>query len=59
MARKRVTRATLAQALGKSEATLHRRLRGQSPFNTDELEVIASALGVTVSELLTRAEAAA
>jgi transcriptional regulator with XRE-family HTH domain len=36
-------------------STLSRRLTGNSPFNTDELALIADLLGVNVSDLFTRA----
>jgi transcriptional regulator with XRE-family HTH domain len=38
-------------------STLSRRLTGNSPFNTDELALIADLLGVNVSDLFTRAAA--
>ena len=57
MARGRVTGTTLAQTVGMSNATLSRRLSGAIPFNIDELAAVARALGLTVTELLTRAEA--
>lgn len=59
MARKRVTGATLAQALGVSQPTVSRRLSGATPFDLTELELVADRLGVTLPELLKRAEAAA
>lgn len=56
MARKRVTGTTLAQALQMSNATLSRRLNGLKAFDINELEVVGRVLGVTVTELLTRAD---
>lgn len=41
----------LAAALGMTETTLSGRLNGHTPFDTDELEVITSMLGVTVADL--------
>jgi hypothetical protein len=56
MARSRVTGTTLAQSVGMSNATLSRRLSGAIPFNLDELSAVATRLGLTVTELLARAE---
>lgn len=38
-------------------STLSRRLTGNSPFTVVELDLLANILGVTVSDLVTRAAA--
>ena len=58
-ARKRVTMSTLAQGAGMTYQTLRRRLAGTYPFTVDELERVASVLGVTVTDLNSRTEVAA
>lgn len=56
MARQRKKMTGLAQTLGISYATLHRRLANPpQSFRLDELELIADYLGITVPELLERA----
>jgi transcriptional regulator with XRE-family HTH domain len=45
----------LAQQLGKSQAFVSRRLRGELPFDIAELEQIAAWLNVPLVELLGRA----
>lgn len=56
MVRRQVTGAALAQALGKSQAYVSRRLSGETAFDTDDLEVIAGALRVSVADLVGHAE---
>jgi len=46
-----------ASRTGIPITTLSRRLTGNSPFNTDELDLIADLLGVTVSDLIAQAAA--
>ena len=43
---------SMADATGIPRTTLLRRLKGASPFNTEELDAIAGQLGKRVSELL-------
>ncbi|MET0887744.1 MAG: helix-turn-helix domain-containing protein [Mycetocola sp.] len=45
----------MARLSGISAARLHRRLHGNGPFNTDELEAVANVLGVEPSALTCRA----
>lgn len=52
MARAGMTQNQLAIALGWSPAYLSRRLTGAVDLTLAELEAIADALGVTVTELL-------
>lgn len=46
LARKKMTQRELAEQLGMGLPTLSRRLNGHTPFNTDELLAISSALGI-------------
>lgn len=52
MARRGVTQAKLAAALGLSQPSVSARLRGVTPFDVDELHTIAAFLGVPLSDLL-------
>lgn len=56
MERQGVTQVDLARDANVPRATLQRRLAG-SPFSIDELERVAQALGVEVSELVKGAAA--
>lgn len=56
MARRNHTQQTLAQAVGKTQQSLSRRLSGQTSFTVDELADIAAALGVNLSALVELAE---
>lgn len=56
MARQRKTFADLVpHVYGVSPATLRRKLSGQYPFDLDELEQIATALGVPSEDFVGRA----
>lgn len=46
LARQRITQQELAAATGLSQASISERLRGKTPFTTDDLERISEALGV-------------
>jgi len=59
LARQGLSYAQLAKASGISPSTLSRRLEGNKPFLFEELEAIASFLGMPLSELSRRTEAAA
>lgn len=59
MARAGVTQATIAAALGLSQAAVSARLLGKTPFDVNELTVIAGVLGVAAADLLPQAEAVA
>lgn len=52
-----VTTTSLAKALGLRRATLASRINGHTPFRSSELHVVATALGITASEITARAEA--
>jgi len=56
MGRRRKSRADLAQTLGVHPATAARRLDGEVPFDIVELCTVADWLGLTVTELIARAE---
>jgi transcriptional regulator with XRE-family HTH domain len=51
-ARRGVTQAALAKALGMSQQALSRRLVGEVAFDVDELDIIARHLDVPTAELL-------
>ncbi len=52
MARRRWSQRTLAEATGLSQSYIARRMTGQMPWTTDDLEQIASAMSVSLSALL-------
>lgn len=52
MARRKFSQTDLAAALGKSQASISRRLAGDQDFTVRELTAIAAWLGVSVASLL-------
>lgn len=58
MARRRMTQRSLAEATGLSQSYIGRRMTGDMPFTTDDLERIAAVLGITVSSLMSDERAA-
>lgn len=52
MARKRVTGRELARRLHVSAQWISQRTRGVVPLDTDDMEMVAGALGISVLELL-------
>jgi transcriptional regulator with XRE-family HTH domain len=52
MARQQVTQVQLSRSIGMSQQSLSERLRGKTPFTTDDLEAVAGALGVHPATLL-------
>ena len=54
-ARRRMTAARLARAIGMTEMTMSRRLSGRYPFDVEELAAISATLGCRVSDLLPQA----
>lgn len=52
MGRRRMSANALARALDKSDMYVSRRLRGATPFDVDDLELIAQVLDVQVTDLL-------
>ena len=59
MARRRMTQRSLAAATGMSQSYIGRRMTGEMPFTTDDLALIATALGVPVTALLVAADSSA
>ena len=55
MARKRITGRELSRRLHVSAQWISQRTRGVVPMNTDDIEMIAAALGISVLELLSDA----
>jgi transcriptional regulator with XRE-family HTH domain len=55
LARKRMSAAGLARALGVSQTYVWRRLEGQTSFDLNDLEKISDIVGVPIVELLTAA----
>ena len=60
MARRGMTPQQLADKVGMVQQTLSRRIRFDepTPFDTDELERVAEALGISVAQLVTAPEPA-
>lgn len=52
MARRRVSQATIAAALGITQQAVSQKLNGRRPLVLDEVLVIADQLGVPVAALL-------
>jgi transcriptional regulator with XRE-family HTH domain len=56
IARRRISAAKLAQELGWSQPYMARRMTGAQPFDLNDLQEMAGALGVKVSDILAHAE---
>jgi transcriptional regulator with XRE-family HTH domain len=54
-----LTQVMLGEMVGISQSQLSLLLSGTSPITIDEIDVIAHALGLTVSQVIDAAEAAA
>jgi transcriptional regulator with XRE-family HTH domain len=52
MVRRGISQTALASRLGMSQAAVSKRLRGETPFDINELAQIAAALDVTLDRLL-------
>jgi transcriptional regulator with XRE-family HTH domain len=52
MSRRRMSQMQLAEALGRSQAFVSRRLTGEIAFDINELATIAEALDVPITALL-------
>lgn len=52
MARRRLSGAGVARAVGKSQSYVSRRLTGETAFDLDDLEKIAGALGCRVNDFM-------
>ena len=59
IARKNISKADVAQALGKSRATASRKLSGLIPITLDELHVLAELIEVPPASLLPTDKASA
>jgi len=57
MGRRRVTQAELAGALGRTQQFVSRRVSGEVAMDTDDIDHIASHLGINALDLLRRAAA--
>lgn len=51
MARAKVTQSTIGLLLGVSQSGVSARLRGETPFNVDELLLVANYLEVGMADL--------
>lgn len=58
LARRKISGKKLAEDLGWSRTTTWRRLNGTYPFDVDQLDAIASHLGVSVGTFLSSQDAA-
>lgn len=56
LARRRMSAAELARRAGLKQPYVSRRMTGETAFDLDDLEVIANALGVKVSDLIRDAD---
>jgi transcriptional regulator with XRE-family HTH domain len=52
LARANITQAEFAQRCGWTPSTFSRRMSGEIPWNTDELEKVAAELGIDLAQLL-------
>lgn len=52
ISRRRITQLALAQRLGMSPASMSSRLTGQTPIDVNELDAIASELGLPIAALI-------
>lgn len=52
LARHRKTQAALAKELGVSEQYISKRLQGEGPFTTEQLEKTATMLGMSLYQLM-------
>ena len=52
MARRRISQKSLAEAIGKSQPFMSRRLNGETPFDVAELDAIAGVLDVPIASLV-------
>lgn len=52
LARRRLTQAQLATALGLSRTAVHRRLRGEVDMTLNELRATAQLIGIPVTDIV-------
>jgi transcriptional regulator with XRE-family HTH domain len=58
IARQQITQDGLAARLGVSQTWVSRRINGNTAFSTEDLDLVARALGVPVANFTTRRRAA-
>jgi transcriptional regulator with XRE-family HTH domain len=54
LARRKMSATQLARITGLKQSSLSRRMTGETAFDMDDLELIADALGVAVTDLMPR-----
>lgn len=59
MARRKISGVRLAAMIGRTQPYLSRRLTGEVAFDLDDLEAIATALGIQPAQLLPRGQGGA
>lgn len=52
LARRKIPQSGLVSVLGMSEVSISRRLRGETPFDVNELVAVAEFLGVPVATFM-------
>lgn len=57
MARRGISQTALAMRLQKSQTAVSKRLRGETPFDVNELATVAAALNVPMGALTAGVEA--
>lgn len=57
LARRKIPQSGLVGILQMSEVSVSRRLRGETPFDVNELAAVAEFLGVPVAQFLPQAAA--
>ena len=51
LAEREMTMAQLATVIGRNEATLYRKVLGESDFTRNEMQLIRQALGLTYEDM--------
>lgn len=51
LAEREMTMAQLANVIGRNEATLYRKVLGESDFTRNEMQLIRQALGLTYEDM--------
>lgn len=59
MARRGLSQTALAGHIGKSQTAVSKRLKGETPFDINELATVAAVLGVPLAALTEGVEGAA
>ena len=58
MGRQKISQVELARRLNCAQSQLSRRLQGLIPLSTDDIQQIAEALGIPLSQLMSPRQAA-